>query len=344
MPKAAVIMPAYNAERYIEAAVRSVLCQSFGDLELIAVDDGSTDGTAAILSRLAGEDRRLRLIRVKNAGPAAARNRGIEALRPGTEFALFMDADDELPPGALVYALRGAQSGAELTVLGFTVLSADGRESRYSEPEQFLTGADMAEAFPRLYKANLLNQAWGKVFRTELLTGPGAPRFPDCRWGEDRLFIFDCLERARRVHVLPGCGYRYIMRPGESLVSRYYDKKFSVCLRLDERAEALGKLFGVADQAALRYMFSKSVFSCLTGLFAPSCPLDRASLRAAAEEILDNARVKRRCRDTRGGLPTEALCAVLQSGSVGLNLLAFHAVALAGELAPGLFIKLKHRK
>ena len=343
-PRLTVIMPAYNAQKYIAASARSVLSQSFEDLELIVIDDGSRDNTAAVLAELAARDSRLRPVTVQNGGPAAARNRGIAEMRPGTEFVLFIDADDELSPGALDRALKGAESGAELVLFGYTIVDANGRETLYGEPEQLLSREALGEAFPRLYKANLLNQAWAKLYRADLLTGPEAPRFQDYRWGEDRLFVFDCLERVKTVCVLPQSGYRYVMHPGESLISRYYDKKFHVCLTADEKAEALAAAFGVTDQAALRYMFAKSVFSCITTLFSASCTLSGAEKRAVVKEILENDRVRRRCRDTAAGLPTESLCAVLRTGSVSLNLLAFRMVALAGEALPGLFIRLKHRK
>lgn len=343
-PKVAVIMPAYNAEKFLAASVRSVLDQSFRDLELIVVDDGSTDGTRALLERLAREDGRLRPVSVPNGGPAAARNRALDALRPGTEYVLFIDSDDELSPGALDYALNGAEKGGDVTLFGYTIVDAEGAEHLYGEPEGFYTSAGLSEAFPRLYKANLLSQAWAKLYRAELLTGPGGVRFRDYRWGEDRLFVFDCLERAGSLRVLPESGYRYIMRPGESLISRYYDKKFQVCLEADQKAQALAERFGATDGAALRYMFAKSVFSCVTTLFSNNCPLDRAGRRAQTRAILDNEQVKARCRETAGGLPAETLCAVLRTGSVPLALAAFHAVSWAGEALPGLFLKLKHRK
>ena len=83
-PRAAVIMPAYNAASTIEKTVRSILDQTMGDLLLIVVDDGSTDETAAILARLQKEDARLLPITVENGGPARARNLALERVPPGT--------------------------------------------------------------------------------------------------------------------------------------------------------------------------------------------------------------------------------------------------------------------
>ncbi len=342
-PKVAVIMPAYNARATVEAAAESVLGQSFRDLELLVVDDGSTDGTGALLDRLAEKDGRLRPLRVENGGPALARNRGLEALKPGTEYVLFIDADDALAPDAVAYALAGAE-GADLVFFGYTILDARGGRRDYGEPEQSLGPADLGEAFPRLYKANLLNQVWAKLFRAELLRGADGIRFQDYRWGEDRLFIFDCLERSAKVRVLPESKYCYVMRPGESLITKYYGKKFQVCLEADRRAEALAERFGAGEAPALRYMFAKSVFSCLTTLYSPSCPLTGREKRAFARQVMREERVRRRCREAGSGLPTAVLCAVLRAGSPGLTLAAFRLVALAGELSPRLFMALKHRK
>ena len=338
-----IIMPAWNAEKTIEYAVRSVLSQTYRDLRLIVVDDGSTDETAAILSRLAAEDARLTPMRVANGGPAKARNLALDALDEKTRYVMFIDADDVLLPDAAEKALREAEAGAALVLLGFSILTTDGAKRDYCEPTQRLKRDELGGALGRLYKANLLNQVWGKLFSAELIRAENT-RFPDYRWGEDRLFVFACLERAGQISVLEDCLYRYIMSEGESLISKYYDKKFAVCCEIDARMEAMCRELGVTDERDFRYMFAKSVFSCLTVLYAPSCPLNERQRREAAREIVTDERVRRRCRDTSGGLPVKALCAVLQAGDPTLALAAFRTVAWIGKAAPGLFTKLKHRK
>ncbi|MBR4549306.1 MAG: glycosyltransferase family 2 protein [Oscillospiraceae bacterium] len=343
MARTCIIMPAYNAEAWIEASVRSVLDQTDRDLRLIVVNDGSTDGTEAVLARLAAEDERLTPLTVPNGGPARARNIALERLDEETEHVMFLDADDYLLPDALAYARRGAVRGADLTLFGFSIRGLDGQLRDYSEPAALLDRDAIGAALGRLYKANLLNQVWAKLISARLLR-EHAIRFPDYRWGEDRLFMFEVLEHCESLCVLPECKYRYVMHPGESLISRYYDKKFRVCLEIDERAQALCRRFGVKDDAPFRYMFLKSVFSCLTTLFTPGCPLDAAGRRAAAEEILASEQLRERSRGAEGGLPVKALAAVLRSGSPGLSLAVFHGVAALGKAAPELFRRIKHRK
>lgn len=92
-----VIMPVYNAGVYLKPALESLLEQTLKEIEIIAVDDGSTDGSGQLLAEYAARDKRLKVISLKRSGAAAARNRGIEAARG--KWLWFADADDIAAPG-----------------------------------------------------------------------------------------------------------------------------------------------------------------------------------------------------------------------------------------------------
>lgn len=341
-PIVSIIVPAYNAAGYIERSINSVLAQSFGDFELIIVNDGSKDNTAEIVSAISEKDRRVKLLSVENGGPAAAREHGLAAMDSESEYIMYLDSDDLLMPDTLEYALGGA-GGADMVIFGYSIIGVDGSEHYYCEPEQELCRADMAEALPRLYKANLLNQVWGKLYRSSLIRDNNI-KFHDFRWGEDRLYVFDCLEKLESISVLPGCKYRYIMHKGESLISKYYDKKFDVCLLSDKKIEQLCKDFGVESDGSMEYMFMKSVFSCLTNIFTPSCPLSYRGKRAYVRRIITNKRVLRRSESAAGGIAVRLPCAVIRSGNIALSMFTFRMMALAGKLFPKLFMQIKHRK
>src|SRR5215204_696893 len=104
-----VIMPAYNAGRYIAESVRSVQAQTFGGWELVVVDDGSADDTGEVVRRFAAADARVRYVRRPNGGQAAARNTGLAEAR--APFVAFLDADDLWLPEKLE---------AQLAVMGET--------------------------------------------------------------------------------------------------------------------------------------------------------------------------------------------------------------------------------
>ena len=115
-PAISVILPVYNAEAYVREAVESILAQSFTDFELILINDGSTDGSGAILRELATHDARIILIEQPNDGAASARNKGLEMAR--ADLIALMDADDVAMPER--FALQHARmvQEPELAVLG----------------------------------------------------------------------------------------------------------------------------------------------------------------------------------------------------------------------------------
>ena len=113
-PRVSVIMAVFNAERYLRSALDSILGQTFGDLELLVVDDGSTDATPQILG--AARDSRMRVLRQENAGPAAARNRAAAAARG--EYLAVMDADDVSLPRRLEQQVAFLDAHPGVGVLG----------------------------------------------------------------------------------------------------------------------------------------------------------------------------------------------------------------------------------
>lgn len=130
MPRVTVIVPTYNSEVHLVQTLDSILAQSYQDLELIVVDDGSTDGTCAALAPY-GE--RLRLLRQANAGVSSARNRGLAAARG--EFVCFVDHDDYWFEDKLALQLAEFERDPALGVVfsAFTPWLPDG-DGRYAEP------------------------------------------------------------------------------------------------------------------------------------------------------------------------------------------------------------------
>ena len=137
-PMISVIMPAYNAAQYIEAAIRSVMAQTVTDWELLVLDDCSTDHTCAVVEKLATEDSRIRLIRnEQNKGVARVRNQGFELCRG--EYVALLDSDDAWLPEKLERQLARLKStGADLCYCSYEVMDGKGEKARadYLVPEE----------------------------------------------------------------------------------------------------------------------------------------------------------------------------------------------------------------
>ena len=131
MSLVSIVTPAYNAERFVGAAIESVRAQTHPDLEMLVVDDVSTDATAAVVERHAAEDARVRLLRrAANGGPAASRNTALEAA--AGRWIAFLDSDDAWLPDKLEAQLRFMEStGAPFTYT---------RYRRIDEEGEFLSG------------------------------------------------------------------------------------------------------------------------------------------------------------------------------------------------------------
>ena len=157
-PLISLVVPVYNAGAWLDEAMASIRRQSFEAFEVLLVDDGSTDDSAQKCSRVCAEDARFRLLRQKNAGPAAARLTGIRAA--SGQYFSFMDADDRLAPEHLARLAAGAKAvdlGREsLAVSGLVILGGgvlDGRELVNSGQVGlvFLDGLRQFIAFPALF-------------------------------------------------------------------------------------------------------------------------------------------------------------------------------------------------
>lgn len=134
VPAVSVVVPAHNRARTLAAAIESIRAQTFGDFEIVVVDDGSTDGTAAVARSIAEHEPRLRVLEhPANCGAQAARNTGIRAARG--EWVAFLDSDDTYYPESLELRLELARSGGfDVVHSAADVVSADGTTARWPIP------------------------------------------------------------------------------------------------------------------------------------------------------------------------------------------------------------------
>ena len=200
--KVSVIMPVYNAEKYVAEAIESVLSQSLKELELICVDDGSTDGSLAILRGYEARDPRVRVFTQENLHAGPARNRGLEAAQG--EYVHFLDADDSVLPYAYECLYNKAKK-YDLDVLRCAAVNWDVERGCYVDAPRYslsklrpgdfnrLVGAE--EGSP-IYKASVT--PWAGISRREFLMERGI-RFNDLVCVNDRSFFVAEITNARRM-------------------------------------------------------------------------------------------------------------------------------------------------
>ena len=238
-PLLSVIVPVYNVAPYLAQCLDSILSQSYTELEVLLVDDGSTDESGALCDAYAQRDKRIRLIRQANAGLSAARNVAMEQMRG--EFFFFVDSDDWLAPEALAQpmALLVAHPLIDVLELGYTEVNCRTGEERVvlAQGEE-LTGEEALGKLALL--SGVTGMAWGKIFRTATM---GQLRFPVGRPYEDTPFVFEALMRAHHYRYMSWLTYNYrVGRAGS--ITEVYDH------RLVFLFENLLDLMPVVDEVA----------------------------------------------------------------------------------------------
>ena len=211
-----VIITAYNIEAYIERGVLSVCGQTYRNLEIIVVDDGSTDATGCILDRLAESDARIQVIHQENGGPARARNTGI-ARAKGSCIG-FVDGDDWIDPEMyekLFLALKDQQ--ADLAICRYRQVSRTGTVDGSVDRAILFEGQEALTVYvEEREEFTIQNAAWNKLYRREILSDMS---FPEGVWYEDIMFATEALARAKRCIYLDIALYNYIIDREESIMN-----------------------------------------------------------------------------------------------------------------------------
>ena len=221
MKKISVIIPMYNAENYIRQCLRSVADQTYRDVEMLVVDDGSVDKGAAICGELAEADGRIRMLRQENQGVSAARNRGIEAA--AGEYVFFLDSDDAIPPFLLEEMLRQAEENhAQLAFCGYRKLDSGQLDAVLREAAR-APGNHLPQA--EWLRADQAGTAeWFHVKYTDILSGIGGKlilreAIGDLRFdrgltnGEDTWFLYQLVRGQVRSVYCPAEWYYYREHP-----------------------------------------------------------------------------------------------------------------------------------
>lgn len=251
MPSISVIMPVYQAEKFLKASVESVLSQTFSDWELLLVDDGCRDNSPALCDGFAARDDRVRVIhKRKNAGVSAARNSGLEAAKG--EYIAFLDSDDGFEPRTLetLWCLR-EQAGTDTAACAHLNLRPDGT----SWPEQVLPAGvyDKAQIREKIV-APLLGERlaapvfngfiWRYLFSAKVIRSAHI-RFEGA-YLEDELFLMEYFCNAKCLAVTEEPLYRYFWNPA-SATHRYMRDFEQVFHRFMERKEAVAKRYELSQ-------------------------------------------------------------------------------------------------
>ena len=214
MPKVSIIVPVYNVEKYLPKCLDSLLEQTFSDIEIICVNDGSTDGSGEILKLYAQRDSRIKIVTKENGGLFSARHEGMLYVKG--EYILFVDSDDWVKENLVQECLDAAKNLPDMIIFGaYSVREKKGKIIAKRG------GYDYSK-IPAKYRHKTFNKtdfkkdifkfpptAWSKMYRTEFIKNNNI-RFQEIKNGEDQLFFIHSMLLADKINVVNDNHYYYI--------------------------------------------------------------------------------------------------------------------------------------
>lgn len=216
-----VVVPVYNVQRYLDKCVSSILNQTYSDIEVILVDDGSSDRSGDICDRYSLIDKRVKVLHQENAGVGAARNAGIEMAQG--ELICFVDSDDFLPVDAILILVNEYKRANADLICGtkFTIFAKETVKRADGSCLDFQVG-DNEKMFSYL-KISDSSFPWAKLFKTDVLRMYDV-RFPcDIKIGEDAVFNYRYLQHIDKVVYISKSVYYYNKINAFSATHKYYD-------------------------------------------------------------------------------------------------------------------------
>ena len=253
-PLISVIIPVYNGEQYLKNCIESIEAQSYEPLEVIVINDGSTDGTAEVCEKLAEAYENLFFVTTEDVGVSASRNRGISMAKG--EFLTFVDADDRIHPQMLQRLYDAIeQTGSDIAGCQFTIWNADREweiaansvpvnrpESKSYQKQEYVEKQILcgnSRCWSKLYRRSLLNRVNSKQWFREGLT-----------IGEDMLFLMDLLPETGTIVEIDFHGYGYYQNP-QGAMNRTFRPEYMDQIRCWEIArERVRKLLPECESKA----------------------------------------------------------------------------------------------
>ena len=220
-----VIIPVYNTEKYLAACIDSILHQANVSLEIILVDDGSTDSSSSICDRYAQEYNNITALHIQNSGPATAKNIGLK--RAKGNYIALTDSDDKMEPFMLHKMVSaGYEHDADIVCCNYKQIDEQGRISHLNSTNQQYVLNHEEGLIHFFSKDKIYSQCWTKLYKRQMLTDYHIENDPGLRTDEDFIFNIRAFIQAKTTVIVDEPLYEYTHR-SSSLAHAYYKKNIS---------------------------------------------------------------------------------------------------------------------
>lgn len=303
-----IIVPVYNAERYLSNCIESILNQTYKNIEIILIDDGSTDSSLIICNQYQEKDNRIKVIQQSNSGPSVARNNGIVASKGN--YIQFVDSDDNLESNMtnkLVETISNNQ--VELVLCGYNTIDMSNGSifSRKSSPstQGLYNKNEFLDFFGNLFINDFINPLWNKLYIRDAITNNNIKFIENVKMGEDLLFNLDYVTCCSSIYVIKEPLYNYLtFNNANSLTANYENEKFDKQQILFQKVrDFLTHNHRYFDDNIyyVEEAYTNSIISCFGNLFHKNSALTSKNIKENIRRIIRDQRVQERINYFKNG-------------------------------------------
>ena len=289
VPFLSIVIPVYNAEHTISRAIKSITSQEFDNLEIIIVNDGSTDQSFKICNELSIDNQMIRLFHRENAGVSTARNYGIEQARG--KYITFLDADDYYSENFFKIITSEIEENTQLLLYGYNIVrNGVPMVSRLplKENVQFRNKYEFRETAVTLISNEMINAPWNKIYLTSYIKN-NKFKFPtDIDIGEDLSFNLLVIKGINFVKVCNQTLVNYTVKKGEGLVSRFRPNRLEIRISLLEQIKGTLDYWNILseNQSMLDRLIVRDFMASFIDLYKKTCKLSNKEKLTFIKNVL----------------------------------------------------------
>lgn len=293
-----IIVPVYNAEKSLKACVESILKQTYKNIEVILINDGSEDNSGYICEEYTRNDERVKVIHQSNSGPSSARNTGINNARG--KYIQFVDSDDSIEHNMterLVQQIENDKS--QIVICGYNIVQNSNGDEQIIKRNPKIYGihhkSDFLKKFGRLYFNGFINSPWNKLYNVEIIRKFNI-RFPeDINIGEDLLFNLDYIKYCDKISIINESLYNYVNLHYSSLTKSYKESYFKTQKFLHQKVNEFLKDYNIyndENKIFVEQVYSYRIIECIENLFHNNSELSFKYKKSEIEEIISDVTVR----------------------------------------------------
>ncbi len=285
MPKISVVVPVYNVEHYVEKCIDSILRQTYRNLEIFLVDDGSTDGSRKKCEQYLSIDDRIQLICQTNQGLSAARNAAID--KATGDYIGFVDSDDWIASDLFEVLYRNAEEyHADISECAAKIVSETENVIPNDEEEEasLVVLEGIEKLLDNMHRSN--HSMWGKLFRASLFEGI---RMPEGRIYEDLATTYRLIDRANKIVVSPREKYYYVSRSSSITRQKFNIHHMDVLWASEQRYHYIVEKYPELEKECRNYILANVIWA-VNKAYMDGYLEDRIHIEEL-QEIIDSLRV-----------------------------------------------------